>query len=324
MSNRFRILALAVGMALAAAAWAAEYPTRPITIVVPYVSGGSTEILARIVGAKLEERLGKPVLIENKPGAGTVIGATAVARSVPDGYTLLMATPTPMAINVALYKHLTYDPATDLVPLAMVARAPFILIVNPSLPVHSVGDLIAFAKQKPGQLSYGSGGSGAPHHLYAELLKSMTGIEMTHVPYKGSLPALNDVVAGHIQLMFCDIPPAAGMIQSGKVRPLGVSTKNRVPMFSDIPTIAESGVPDFDVAGWFMVTAPARTPQPIIAKLHDAIKSALAAPEARDQVAKLSLLPLDTPSLEDMQIFVNSEIARWAKVVQQAGIAGSE
>jgi len=152
----------------------------------------------------------------------------------------------------------------------------------------------------------------------------MTGIEMTHVPYKGSLPALNDVVAGHIQLMFCDIPPAAGMIQSGKVRPLGVSTKNRVPMFSDIPTIAESGVPDFDVAGWFMVTAPARTSQPIIAKLHDAIKSALAAPEARDQVAKLSLLPLDTPSLEDMQIFVNSEIARWAKVVQQAGIAGSE
>jgi len=162
MSNRFRILALAVGMALAAAAWAAEYPTRPITIVVPYVSGGSTEILARIVGAKLEERLGKPVLIENKPGAGTVIGATAVARSVPDGYTLLMATPTPMAINVALYKHLTYDPATDLVPLAMVARAPFILIVNPSLPVHSVGDLIAFANRNRGSFHTGRAGRALP------------------------------------------------------------------------------------------------------------------------------------------------------------------
>jgi tripartite-type tricarboxylate transporter receptor subunit TctC len=324
MSNTVRMLAVAVAMAFAASASAEEYPSRPITLVVPYVSGGSTEILARMVGAKVEERLGKPVLIENKPGAGTVIGATAVARAAPDGYTLLMATPTPMAINVALYKHLTYDPATDLVPLAMVAQSPFILIVNPSLPVHSVADLIALAKQKPGQLSYGSGGPGAPHHLYAELLKSMTGAEMTHVPYKGSLPALNDVIAGHIQLMFCDIPPAAGMIQAGKVRPLGVSTKARLPMFPDIPPIAESGVPGFDVAGWFMVTAPAKTPPAIVAKLHDVMKSSLATPETRDQIAKLSLLPLDTPSVEDMQIFVNAEIARWAKIVEQAGIAGSE
>jgi len=324
MINTLRMLALALAMAFAASASAEEYPSRPITIVVPYVSGGSTEILARMVGAKVEERLGKPVLIENKPGAGTVIGATAVARAAPDGYTLLMATPTPMAINVALYKHLTYEPATDLVPLAMVAQSPFILIVNPSLPVHSVADLIALAKQKPGQLSYGSGGPGAPHHLYAELLKSMTGVEMTHVPYKGSMPALNDVIAGHIQLMFCDIPPAAGMIQAGKVRPLGVSTKARLPMFPDIPPIAESGVPGFDVAGWFMVTAPAKTPPAIVAKLHDVMKSSLATPEARDQIAKLSLLPLDTPSVEDMQIFVNAEIARWAKIVEQAGIAGSE
>jgi tripartite-type tricarboxylate transporter receptor subunit TctC len=324
MSNTVRMLAVAAAIAFAASASAEEYPSRPITIVVPYVSGGSTEILARMVGAKVEERLGKPVLIENKPGAGTVIGATAVARAAPDGYTLLMATPTPMAINVALYKHLTYEPATDLVPLAMVAQSPFILIVNPSLPVHSVADLIALAKQKPGQLSYGSGGPGAPHHLYAELLKSMTGVEMTHVPYKGSLPALNDVIAGHIQLMFCDIPPAAGMIQAGKVRPLGVSTKARVPMFPDIPPIAESGIPGFDVAGWFMVTAPAKTPPAIVAKLHDVMKSSLATPEARDQIAKLSLLPLDTPSVEDMQIFVNAEIARWAKIVEQAGIAGSE
>jgi len=324
MSNILRLLALGAGMAFAATASAQDYPARPITIVVPYVSGGSTEILARLVGAKVEARLGKPVLIENKPGAGTVIGTTAVAKSAPDGYTLLMATPTPMAINVTVYKHLTYDPASDLVPLAMVAQSPFVLIVNPSLPVRSVADLIALAKQKPGQLSYGSGGPGAPHHLYAELLKSMTGIEMTHVPYKGSLPALNDVVAGHIQLMFCDIPPAAGMIQAGKVRPLGVSTKARVPMLADVPTIAESGVRGFDVAGWFMVTAPAKTPQPIAAKLHDAMRDALSTSEAREQIAKLSLLPLDTPSIEEMQIFVKSEIARWAKIVQQAGIAGSE
>jgi len=320
--------AIIAGLVLAAncalLAGSQDYPTRPVTIIVPYVSGGSTEILARLVGQRLEGRLGKPVLIENKPGAGTVIGATAVAKAVPDGYTLLMATPTPMAINVAVYKSLPYDPVTSFVPLAMVGQSPFMLIVNPSLPVYSVRDLIAFAKQNPGRLSYGSGGPGAPHHLYAELLKSMAGIEMTHVPYKGSLPALNDVVAGHIQLMFCDIPPAAGMIEAGKVRPLGVSTKTRVAAFPDIPTIAEAGVPGFAVAGWFMLAAPARTPPSVIEKLHGELKSILATPEAKDQLIKLNLIPMDTPSVEAMQSFVKSEIVRWAKIVQQAGIAGSE
>jgi tripartite-type tricarboxylate transporter receptor subunit TctC len=320
--------AIIAGLVLAAnwasVAAAQDYPTRPVTIIVPYVSGGSTEILARLVGQRLEGRLGKPVLIENKPGAGTVIGATAVAKAAPDGYTLLMATPTPMAINVAVYKNLPYDPATSFVPLAMVGQSPFLLIVNPSLPVHSVRDLIAYAKKNPGRLSYGSGGPGAPHHLYAELLKSMAGIEMTHVPYKGSLPALNDVVAGHIQLMFCDIPPAAGMIEAGKVRALGVSTKTRVAAFPDIPTIAEAGVPGFAVAGWFMLAAPAKTPRSIIEKLHGELKSILAAPETKDQLTKLNLLPMDTPSIEDMQTFVKSEIVRWAQIVQQAGIAGSE
>jgi tripartite-type tricarboxylate transporter receptor subunit TctC len=322
------LAAMIAGLALAAncasLASAQDYPTRPVTIIVPYVSGGSTEILARLVGQRLEGRLGKPVLIENKPGAGTVIGANAVAKAVPDGYTLLMATPTPMAINVAVYKSLPYDPVTSFVPLAMVGQSPFTLIVNPSLPVYSVRDLIAFAKQNPGRLSYGSGGPGAPHHLYAELLKSMAGIEMTHVPYKGSLPALNDVVAGHIQLMFCDIPPAAGMIEAGKVRPLGVSTKTRVAAFPDIPTIAEAGVPGFAVAGWFMLAAPARTPPPVIEKLHGELKSILAAPEMKDQLIKLNLIPMETPSVEEMQSFVKSEIVRWAKIVQQAGIAGSE
>jgi tripartite-type tricarboxylate transporter receptor subunit TctC len=318
------IAALVLAANCASLAGAQDYPTRPVTIIVPYVSGGSTEILARLVGQRLEGRLGKPVLIENKPGAGTVIGATAVAKAVPDGYTLLMATPTPMAINVAVYKSLPYDPVTSFVPLAMVGQSPFMLIVNPSLPIHSVRDLIAFAKQNPGQLSYGSGGPGAPHHLYAELLKSMAGIEMTHVPYKGSLPALNDVVAGHIQLMFCDIPPAAGMIEAGKVRPLGVSTKTRVAAFPNIPTIAEAGVPGFAVAGWFMLAAPARTPPSVIEKLHGELKSILATPEAKDQLIKLNLIPMDTPSVEEMQSFVKSEIVRWAKIVQQAGIAGSE
>ncbi|MFL5053060.1 MAG: Bug family tripartite tricarboxylate transporter substrate binding protein [Xanthobacteraceae bacterium] len=320
------LTAITLGLVLAGVAGAAaqDYPVRPVTIVVPYTPGGSTEIMSRLVGQKLEEKLGKPVLIEMKPGAGTVIGASAVAKSVPDGYTLLMATPTPMAINVAIYKNLPYDPRTDLVPLAMVAQAPFILLVNPSLPVTSVPELIGFAKSNPGQLSYGSGGVGAPHHLYAELLKSMTGIQMTHVPYKGSLPALNDVIAGHIQLMFCDIPPAAGMIQAGKVRAIGVSTKARLAAFPQVPTVDESGVPGFDVAGWFMLTAPAETPRPIVDKLHATLKSILDAPEMKEQIARLSLVPMDTPPVEDMRGFVKSEVVRWGKVVQAAGIAGTE
>jgi tripartite-type tricarboxylate transporter receptor subunit TctC len=303
---------------------AQDYPTRPVTIVVPFTAGGTTEILARLVGQKLEERLGKPFVIENKPGAGTAIGSNAVAKSPPDGYTLLMATSTPMAINVTLHKNLPYDPATDLVPLALVAQSPFVLVVNPDLPVKSVPELIAYAKANPGKLSFGSGGPGAPHHLFGELFKSMTGIAMTHVPYKGSLPALNDVVAGHIQLMFCDVPPAAGMIAAGKVRALGVSTRTRLPAFPDIPPIAEAGVPGFDVAAWLMMVAPAKTPAPVIDKLHTELKNILAAPAFKEQIVKISLLPMNTPSVAGMQGFVRSEITRWGKVVQQAGIANSE
>ena len=303
---------------------AQDYPARPVTIVVPYTPGGSTDIMARLIGQKLEERLGKPFLVENRPGGGTAIASTAVAKSAPDGYTLLLATPTPMAINVTLHKNLPYDPAADFVPLVLIAQAPFILVVNPSLPIKSVADLIKYAKEKPGQLTYGSGGPGSPHHLYAELLKSMTGIQMTHVPYKGTMPALNDVVAGHIQVMFSDIPPAIGVVGAGKVRPLGVSTKARVAAFPDVPTVAESGVPGFDVSGWFMIVAPAKTPAPIVAKLHNEMKTIVATPAIREQIAKLSLIPMDTPSVANMQTFVKSEIVRWGKVVKQAGVAGSE
>jgi tripartite-type tricarboxylate transporter receptor subunit TctC len=318
------VVAFLLTMAVAPAARADEYPTRPVTLIVPYTPGGSTEILARITAQKLEQRLGKPVIVENKPGAGTVIGSTAVAQSTPDGYTLLMATPTPMAINVVVHKSLPYDPATDFVPLGMVASAPFFLIVNPELPVNSVKELIAYAKANPGKLSYGSGGVGAPHHLYMELFKSMTGTEMAHVPYKGSLPALDDVVGGHIQLMFCDIPPAAGMVAAGKVRALGVSTRERIAAYPDIPTVAEAGVPGFDVAGWFMVVAPAKTPRAIVDKLHDELLNVMASPDVKERIVKLSLVPLPTPSVADMQSFVKSEIVRWGKIVQQAGIAGTE
>jgi len=320
---RFALIALSFVFILSRAE-AQDYPTRPITIVVPYTPGGSTEILSRFVGQKLEERLGKSVVIENKPGAGTVIGSNLVAKSAPDGYTLMMATPTPMAINVMLHKQLPYDPATDLIPLVMVAGAPFVLVVNAALPIHSVKEFIAYAKERPGQLSYGSGGPGAPHHLYAELLASMTGIKMTHVPYKGTLPALNDVVAGHIPVMFSDIPPLVGVMPTGKVRPLGVSTKERVAAFPDVLPINEAGVPGFDVAGWFMLVAQGKTPAPIVDKLHRELKTVMAMPEVKAQIAKLSLLPMDTPPVAEMQSYVKSEIVRWGKVVEAAGIARSQ
>jgi tripartite-type tricarboxylate transporter receptor subunit TctC len=322
----FKRCALLVLFVIAAApdARAEDFPVRPITIVVPYVSGGSTEILARLVGQKLEERIGKPVIVENRPGAGTVIGSNQVAKSPPDGYTLLMATPTPMAINVTLHKQLPYDPATELVPLVMVAGAPFVLVVNNDLPVKSVKELIAYAKAHPGKLSFGSGGPGAPHHLYAELLASMTGIKMTHVPYKGTLPALNDVIAGHIQLMFSDIPPLIGIAAAGKVRLLGVSTKARVAAFPDVPPLNEAGIPGFDVAGWFAIVAPFKTPKPVIAKLHQELKEVMAGADMKAQIAKLSLLPMDTPSVPEMQTFVKSEIVRWGDIVKKAGIAGSQ
>jgi tripartite-type tricarboxylate transporter receptor subunit TctC len=318
------LLALVVACWCAPAAHADDYPAKPITIIVPYTPGGSTEILARMVGQKLEERLGKSVIIENKPGAGTVIGSNLVAKSAPDGYTLLMATPTPMAINFTLHKQLPYDPATDLTPLVMVAGAPFVLVVNPGLLVKSVKELIAYAKANPGKLSYGSGGPGSPHHLYAELLASMTGITMTHVPYKGTLPALNDVVAGHIPLMFSDVPPLLGLVSTGKVRPLAVSTKERVKAFPDVPPLNEAGVPGFDVAGWFTIVAPAKTPQPVIDKLHKELMAVMAVPDMKEQIDKLSLLPMTTPSVAEMQTFVKSEVTRWGDIVKKAGIAGSQ
>jgi len=318
-------LSLACGLfAALPQATADDFPIKPITIVVPYTPGGSTEILTRLIAQKLEVRLGKSVIVENKPGAGTVIGAMQVVRSAPDGYTLLMSTPTPMAINATLHKQLPYNPATDLTPLVMVAGAPFVLVVHPNLPVHSVKELIAYAKANPGKLTYGSGGPGAPHHLYAELLSSMTGIKMTHVPYKGTLPALNDLIAGHINLMFSDIPPLLGNVAAGKVRPIGVSTKQRVKAFPNVPPLNEVGVPGFDVAGWFSVVAPAKTPQPIIDKLHKELMAVMADPDMKAQIDKLSLIPLETPPVPEMQKFVKTEIARWGDIVTKAGIAGSQ
>jgi len=309
---------------LASVASAQDFPSRPLTMVVPFTPGAATDFIGRLLGKELEERLGKPVVVENRPGAGTNIGSNSVAKAAPDGYTLLIATSTPMAINVSLYKSLSFDPTTDFVPLAMVAQSPFVLIVKPSLPVKSVQELIALAKEKPGQLSFGSAGPGSPHHLFAELFASMTGTKLNHIVYRGSVPALNDVVAGHIDFMFCDFASALGMLQGDKVRPLGVSTAARIPAFPNLPPISETGLPGYDVAAWFMVVTTGKSPQPVVDRLHGELKSILTKPEVKEQLVKLSLLPMDSKSVSEMQAFVKSEISRWGKVVEAAGIKESQ
>jgi tripartite-type tricarboxylate transporter receptor subunit TctC len=304
-------------------AWAQDYPSRPVTIVVPFAAGGGTDILGRMVAHHLEQRLGRPFLVENKPGAGSTTAAALVARANPDGYTLLMAPSNTLAVALTIYKNIAYDPVADFVPLGLIAQTPFMLIVNPALPAHSVAELIRLAKEKPGELTFGSAGPGTPHHLYAELFKSMTGIEMGHVPYRGSLPLLNDVVAGHIPLAFIDFGPSIGMLQAGKVRPLGISTKIRLAQFPDIPPIADA-VPGFDAASWQMLVAPAMTPRPIVDKLHRELMAVAALPEFKERIIAGGMLPMDNPSVEGLQDFVKSEIVRWGAVVRQAGLAGSE
>jgi tripartite-type tricarboxylate transporter receptor subunit TctC len=314
---------LACGIAGERAA-ADTWPARPVVIVVPFTPGGATDILARLLAQRLEQRLGKPFVVENRPGAGSVTGALSVARAAPDGHTLLMAPSPTMAINVTLHKKLPYDPAVDFVPLALLVATPFVLVVNPSLPVQSVSDLLRLAKEKNGQLSFASTGPGTPHHLYAELFKTMAGIDMTHVPYKGSAPALNDVVAGHVDMVITDVPPAIGMIIEGKVRALGVTPKDRVAAISAVPPIAEVGVPGFDASSWQMIVAPADTPKEIIDRLHAEVKDIMAQPDIRAFVVKMGMVPIASAPVADLQVFVRSEIARWGKVVHQAGIAGSQ
>jgi tripartite-type tricarboxylate transporter receptor subunit TctC len=303
---------------------AQDYPTRSVTIVVPFAPGGGVDQMARLVATRLEQRWGKTFVIENKRGAGSIIAATAVQKAQPDGYTLLMAPAPTMAINVSLYKTLPYKPLDDFTPLALLSGTPFVLLVNPSVPAKSVTEFIAYAKANPGKLSFASAGPGVPHHLFMELFKSMTGLQMSHVPYRGSLPGLNDLVAGHIPVMFCDIGPSAGMIQAGKVRALGISSRARHPSFPEIPPIAEVGLPEFDVTSWQMIAAPAATPRAVAAKLNAELKNILAMPDVQQQILRYGFLPLESRSLDELRDFVKSETVRWGKVVQDAGMAGSQ
>jgi tripartite-type tricarboxylate transporter receptor subunit TctC len=309
---------------LAAPATAQDYPNRQVTIVVPYAAGGGIDVLARQVAQKLTERLGKPFVIENRAGAGTAIGSTYVARATPDGYTLLFGTSTPFAINATLHKNLAYDPGKDFAPVVLAGHGAFMLLVNPALPVASVSDWIKWVKSQPGKLSYASAGAGSPQHLSMEMLKTLTGTDIVHVPYRGGAPALNDLLAGTIPTQFSEPTPALPLIAAGKARVLGVSGTTRMSPLPDVPTLAEAGVPGFDFVSWQMIAAPAGTPKQIVDKLYRELKAILALPEILEEYERTARTPVESPPPEAQLAFVRSEITRLGKVVEAAGIARSQ
>jgi len=294
------------------------YPSQTIKMIVPYPAGGTTDFLGRMVADQLQIGLNGTVVVENKPGAGTTIGAEQVARAQPDGYTLLLATSTTLAINKTLYRNLPYDPVKDFTPIALVAGVPFALIVNPSLPVKTLPEFIAYAKSKPG-LVYGSAGNGSPQHLGAEMLKSAAGIDIRHVAYRGSVMAMLDVIAGHIPFMVVDLQPALPQIAEGKVRVLGVTTPGRVASAPDIPTLAESGLPGFELVAWQGVVGPAGLPRPIVDQLAVQIGKLVANPGTRDQFKLMALEPLPPSTPDSFAAYVKSEVDRWATIVKNSG-----
>jgi tripartite-type tricarboxylate transporter receptor subunit TctC len=303
---------------------AQDYPNRAVTIVAPAAPGGLYSLLARLIGTKLEQRLGKPFVIENKPGASSVVGALSVIRSPHDGYTLMVGNTTGLATNVSLNKNLPYDPAKDFAPVALLARAPEVLVVNAALPVHTFADLVKLARSTPGGLSYGSAGPGTSQHLSGVMLASALDVPMTHVPYKGMQPAIGDVAGGHIPFMFSPVSFAVPLAQAGKIRMLGVTTAERIDAIPEVPPLAEIGLKQFDAVSWFMLVAPIGTPGDIVGKLHREVRAVVADPEVRREFVKLGLVPVQSPSPEALPEFVRSEIALWGGIVKKAGLAGSQ
>jgi tripartite-type tricarboxylate transporter receptor subunit TctC len=325
MAIRYAARAALAGLALLSSpAVAQDYPNRQVTVVVPYAAGGGLDVFARQLAQRLSDRLGKPFVVENRPGAGTVIGANYVAKAAPDGYTLMLGTSSPFAINVTLNKSLPYDPGKDFAPIIHASDAPFLLLVHPDIPAKSVGEWIKWVKAQPKPPSYGTAGPGSPQHLSMELLKSLTGTRLTHVPYRGDAPALNDLVAGHIPTQFAQPTPVLPLLRANKVRALAVSSKMRLGPMPDIPTMAEAGVAGFDFVSWQMIVAPAGTPKPIVDRLHRELKAIIALPEIRQEFAKTGRIAVDSPPPEALQKFMRSEIVRLGKVVEAAGIARSQ
>ena len=299
---------------------AQSYPAKPIRFYTPYPPGGTTDILARIVGAKMHEAWGQPVIVEAKPGAGGNIGADFVAKSTPDGYTLLMGASGPLAINASLFSKLPYDPAKDFAPVVLSASVPLVLVAHPSLPVKNVREFIALIKARPGQFNYASAGPGSPQHLTAEMFKFMTKVEMTHIPYKGSGPAIVDLIGGQIPFAFESMIPVLPHVKGGKLHGLAVTSAARSPVLPEIATVAEGGVPGFESIAWYGVVAPAGTPKEIVAKLNGEMVRIANMPDIKQRLMEMGSPPVaGTP--DQFGALIKSEIPKWAKVVKQANVS---
>ena len=313
------VLAAGLLTTLSPSAW--SQPAGTIKIVVPYTPGSGPDILSRLMGEQIGRAQGPTVVVENRPGGGTVIATNFVANSPPDGYTIAM-TVSSLAIDVTLYKKLPYDPAKDLALVALIASVPFVLVVSPSLPVTSVDDLIKLAKQRP--LSYGSGGIGAFHHLAGSLFANMAGIKMTHVPYRGTAPALNDLLGGYIQLMFSDLGPALPLITAGKLRALAVTNRDRFTALPDVPPLGDAGVPGYNIAAWQGVIAPGKTPKDVLNKLNASFNAVVALDDVKARMKDLGMIPIGKGDPDELKRFLDAEIVRWSKVVEAAGLAHTE
>ncbi len=308
----------AVAVSLGTGPALAVYPDKPVHLVVPFAPGGATDVVARILAARLSQIWSQSVVVENKPGAGGNIGADTVAKAPADGYTILLASPAEIAINPSLFAHMPYDAAKDLVPVTKIAAAPLVLVVNASVPVHSVTELIAYIKAQKGGVSYASSGTGGPQHLAAELFRLMTGTNLIHVPYKGGAPAVNDLLSGQVPMFFAGLPPALPHIRAGKLRALAVTTSTRWPSLPDVPTIAESGLPGFNIENWQGIFVPAGTAVETVVKLARDIATVASEKVFAERLTALGAAPATVPS-PDFAAFVKAETAKYRKLVQEAG-----
>ncbi len=306
-------------MLVSAVAFGQAYPTRPIRLVVPSSAGaGVTDIMARLIGHRLSESLGQQIVVDNRPGASGILGSDVVAKAAPDGYTLLIANVS-FIVNPYLYSKMPYDPLTDFLPVTMVNSAPLQLVVHPSVPANSVAELVAYAKSRPGQLNYGSGGLGSTPYLAAELFKSITRIDVVHVPYKGGAPALTELVGGQLTFMIENVPGTMPFVKSGKLRALAITSPQRSPLAPELPTMIEAGVPGYEMSGWNGIFAVKGTPPEIVAKLNAELVKILRAPDMKEQMAALGAEPVgDTP--EELRAFLKADMARWGKIIQEKGI----
>jgi tripartite-type tricarboxylate transporter receptor subunit TctC len=309
----------------AASAFCQAYPTKSVTIVVPLAAGTGMDSITRIYAEKLSQTLGKPVVVDNRPGAATMLGTAAVASSPPDGHTLLVATSSAMAINPTLYKQISYDPNNDFVPISFYVKSPFILIVNPDLPVRSVPELIKFAKERPTPLTFSSPGAGVLQHLSIEFMKQRFGLQMTHVPYRSTPQSISDIVAGHVHLGFAEAGASLPLIKDGKLRALAVSASSRLPLLPDVPPFSEAAAaPDYEAVSWHILFAPAKTPKEIVERLHKEMKTIMADKDMQQKIAAVGLIPNDSPPVEGIRSYIRSEQEKWSSLVKKLGLAGSQ